>query len=204
MSQSYIAQNVCGLNYTQASVLTETRTRGYGFNIGGTGFPTTLSITGVPNLYCSSIIKAYLYYGCTYTEASPPATTATITNPFLSNSTLPAAMVGTTLDDICWSGNGSAMYRVDVTAMITGNGNYVVNLNGFANANYEVDGVTLLIIYGDATASYSGSIALYDGDLSNDSGLPESYTAKSFTACGATSGGTAFTLMGDVQGSASG
>jgi hypothetical protein len=113
-------------------------------------------------------------------------------------------MVGTTGDNICWTGNGSVTYRTDVTSLISGNGNYVVTLNGFANPEYEVDGVTLIVIYNDPTATYSGSMALYDGDLSNDDGYPETFTADSFTVCANSSNATAFTLMGDVQANVNG
>jgi hypothetical protein len=200
LSQSYILQNVCGLNYVQATMLTETRTQTISTNMNGKGFPANLSLSGLPSLICASVQKAYLYYGCTYTETTPPATTATITNPALSTSTLPAVMVGTTLDDICWPGPGSATYRVDVTSLISGNGIYNVNLNGFANAANEVDGITLIVIYTDPSAGYSGSIALYDGDLSTDGGLSIDTTLTSFSVCNSTSNATAFTLMGDVQG----
>ncbi len=204
LSQSYLLQNVCGLNYTQVSVLTTTRTAAMGFNYGGTGFPTTLGLNGLPSLHCATVVKAFLYYGCTYIEGTPPATTATITNPNLTITTLPATMCGTTYDNICWGGNGSATYRVDVTSLISGNGNYTVDLGGFALPNYEVDGVTLLVIYSDPSASYSGSIALNDGDLSNDDGSPEGYTASGFNVCNATTTATAFTLLADVQANTNG
>ncbi len=203
LNQSYLVQNVCGLNYTQATNLTETRTQTISCDTWGTGFPTTLAISGLPNLACGSIVKAYLYYGCTFTEATPPSTSATVTNPASGTYTIASVLAGTTGDDICWSGNGSVTYRTDITSIISGNGNYIVNLNGFANPNYEVDGVTLVIVYSDPTATYSGSMALWDGDLSNDAGLPESFTGGGFLACsGAT--GTAFALMGDVQADVSG
>ncbi|HTB07829.1 MAG TPA: T9SS type A sorting domain-containing protein [Bacteroidia bacterium] len=198
LSQSYLAQNVCGLNYTQETVFTAKR-----YNpVSGpapTGFPVNLNITGLPSLTCASIVKAYLYYGCTYTEASPPSTSATVTNPALGTSTVSSVMVGTTADNICWPGPGSATYRTDVTSLISGNGTYRVGLNGFASADSEVDGITLLIIYSDPSASYSGSIVLYDGDMSNDIGTPESYTAKGFNVCGVTANANAFTLLADVQ-----
>ncbi len=203
LSQSFIAQNVCGLNYTQATLYTAKR-----YNpVSGpapAAYPVNLNITGLPSLACASVVKAYIYYGCTYTEASPPTTSATVTNPALGTSTVTSVMVGTTADDICWPGPGSATYRTDVTSLITGNGTYQVGLNGFASADSEVDGITLLIIYTDPSASYSGSIALYDGDLSNDVGASESYTANSFTVCGATANANAFTLMADVQNNVSG
>ncbi len=203
LTQSYLVTNVCGLNYVQATQLTETRTQTISTDTWGTGFPTTLTISALPPSGCASIVKAYLYYGCTFTEATPPTTSATITNPALAVSTIPAALCGTTSDNICWVGNGSATYRADVTSLITGSGNYTVDLNGFANANYEVDGVTLIIVYSDPTAAYNGSMALYDGDLSNDAGVSETFTAGSFTACNASTG-TAFALIGDVQANVNG
>ena len=204
LNQSYLVQNVCGLNYTQATILTETRTQTISCNLWGTGFPTTLAISGLPNLACGSIVKAYLYYGCTYTEATPPSTSATVTNPASGTYTIASVLAGTTGDDICWVGNGSVTYRTDITSIISGNGNYIVNLNGFANPDYEVDGVTLVIVYSDPSATYSGSMALWDGDLSNDAGLTESFTGSGFLACSGSATGTAFALMGDIQADVSG
>lgn len=198
LNQSYLLENVCGLNYAQATVLTETRTARSGFNFGGTAFPSTIPLITLP-FSGVTIVKAFLYYGCTYTEFAAPATTATVTNPLLNTATIPSTLVGTTTDNICWPGNGSATYRADITSLISGPGNYIVNLNGFDSARYEVDGATILVMYIDSTAGYTGSIALYDGDLSNNSGLDESYTAKNFTVCSPTSNATAFTLLADVQ-----
>src|SRR5581483_6803958 len=43
LGQSYILQNVCGLTYTTASVLIETRSQPYSFNANGSGFPAPLN-----------------------------------------------------------------------------------------------------------------------------------------------------------------
>ena len=50
----------CGLNYVQASVLTETRSVGSGFNANGTGLPTTLYIGSIPA--SNTILQAYVWY----------------------------------------------------------------------------------------------------------------------------------------------
>ncbi|HTB32936.1 MAG TPA: hypothetical protein VK808_12985, partial [Bacteroidia bacterium] len=39
LGQSFLAQNVCGLNYVYASQLTETRTQSLSYNTNGTGLP---------------------------------------------------------------------------------------------------------------------------------------------------------------------
>src|ERR1700679_3525850 len=59
---TYIAQNVCGLNYITKSMLTTTREA----SNPGTGFPTTLTL---PNCL-GAPVKAYLYWGVSYWEAT--------------------------------------------------------------------------------------------------------------------------------------
>ncbi len=199
LTQNYLLQNICGLNYTQVSVLTETRTRADTFNVNGSGFPTVLNLTGLPYKTCPSILKAYLYFGCTYSEQSAPAATVTITNPAYTITTLPATIAGTTQDMICWGGFGSANYRVDVTSLITGNGNYTVKVSGFMAPAWEIDGATLLVLYSDPSASYSGSIALWDGELSTDDNVSITSVDKSFSVCAATPNATAFSILADVQ-----
>src|SRR6185312_8290581 len=82
LNQSFILQNVCGLNYIQATLLTETRTGpAIHCDTTGKGFPAHLILSGLPATGCATVQKAFLYYGCTYTEASPPATKAIVTNP---------------------------------------------------------------------------------------------------------------------------
>src|ERR1700691_2512860 len=76
LNQSYILQNVCGLNYALASVVIETRSAGFGFNDSGSGFPASLNI--VASCGVGSPLKAYVYWEASYTEASAPATTVTI------------------------------------------------------------------------------------------------------------------------------
>jgi gliding motility-associated-like protein len=155
--------NVCGLNWTEANVMTQTRSTIANVNTNGTGFPTTLSIAGIPAT-CYQIEAAYLYYTASYTEAAAPITTASFTNPALVNSVLASTLVATG-PSVGWGETGTAEYRVDVTANISGNGTYTVNLNGFANAAWEVDGCTLIIVYiAGPTNSTTATFALWDGD----------------------------------------
>lgn len=193
--QSYLVQNLCGFNYVYSSVNTQTRATWQ----PGTGFPTTCAIAGLPAGFV--VQKAYLYYGCSYTEPTPPATTCTITNPTPSTSTIASVMIGQG-GDVCWGATGTCGYRCDVTAAISGNGNYTITLNGFANADYEVDGVTLFIFYVDPTATYSGSVSLWDGLIYRGAfniTTPGDYTWNGFTACTASSSASVFGCFGDMQ-----
>jgi gliding motility-associated-like protein len=201
LGQSYIQQNVCGLNYISASQLTETRSRSGGINTNGTGVPTTLNLTGLP---CGggSILKAYAYWAAEYTEASAPTASIIITNSAASTSTVVATNIGTGPFTQWSPANGTACYRADITAEISGDGAYNVNITGFANANWEVDGVTIIVIYQDLTATYSGSISLWDGCIINTAtsgGGIGPLTYNGFTACAATTNDNAFVLLGDCQ-----
>ena len=189
----------CGLNFVQSSVLTETRSAQYSFNANGTGFPTTCSISGLPTTTCAPIFKAFVYYVASYQSPTAPATTVSITNPNSVNAVFPATLIGTG-GSKCWGETGTAVYRADVTSNISGNGNYAIDLNGFTNKNWEVDGVTLFIIYRDPLATYQGSLVLWDGDIT-DIDVVTPLTMTGFNTCAASNPGTgqAFLILSDRQ-----
>ncbi len=142
--------------------------------------------------------KPYLYWEASYTEATPPAVSATVTNPNLVVNTYVSTVIGQSLPK-CWGETGTAAWRADVTAAISGNGNYGIALTGFNNAAYEVDGCTLVIVY-TAPGAYSGSISLWDGDISTGFvALKFIGTFTGFTACAASPTASAFAAFGDMQ-----
>ncbi len=196
LNPSYFAQNVCGLNYVQASQLTETRSITAGYNTNGSGFPAILTVSGLPAT-CMVIQKAYLYYSASYTEVTAPGTTATVTNPLLTAGTYPATIIGTGPAK-GWGETGAAAYRVDVTPIIAGNGVYTVNLAGFINAGWEVDGITLIIIYTSGpTTNGTGSLILIDGMISSAvSNATENVSG--FSVCNSAPA-AAFGVYGDIQ-----
>src|SRR4029077_10130455 len=61
-----------------------------------------------------------------------------------------------------------------------------------------VDGITLIIVY-TSPQTWSGSITLYDGCMSNSTGASMSYTGTGFNVCAATGTASAFGCMGDMQ-----
>ncbi len=190
--------DVCGLNWTSAHVLTETRTQVVPVNTNGTGFPTTMTIGGIP-ANCYQIEAAYLYYTASYTEVGPPVTSANFTNPALVTSVVPATLVATG-PNVAWGETGTAEYRCDVTANISGNGNYTVNLNGFANAAWEVNGCTLVIIWiAGPTNSGTATFAIWDGDWVENTSSTTYSDIVSFPAPCTNTTAQAFVQISDDQ-----
>jgi gliding motility-associated-like protein len=170
----------CGLNYAYASQLTTTR-GGY----PGTGFPTTLTISGIPA--CASIVQAYAYWG---------VSTGTNNTNYTFNGTPGNATLIGTGPDKCWGLGGSSNYRADVTALVTGNGVYTLDCGTGAN---DTDGATLIIIYTDPSVAYEGTLILDDGCQVNTSGGQETHTMTGFSACATATQAHGFWVTGDQQ-----
>jgi gliding motility-associated-like protein len=193
----------CGINYVQKSVMTTTRyTACPCYYTPGTGFPTKVNITGLPS--CAKIIKAYLW--CEASCKTAPTSyviTDSVGNPLSANNTFSTTLVGTSISK-CWGETGTGTWRADITSIISGNGIYTVDLNGFTEKDWEVDGVTILIVYKDPSSTYTGTIALADGEDVVDGGSL-SYTLTGFNACAASSApaDSAFMVTADLQSNAS-
>ena len=180
----------CGLNFTQVSQKVTTRYA----TPAGTGVPSTLNLTGLPAPgTCWSVEKALLYW--TESSNSNGAVTATVTNPMSSVSNYNVSPVGVGIDK-CWGTSFTTNYRIDVTADITGNGNYTVNIS---SGSWNVDGLTMIVIYRDLTAPYTGRLMINDGLMANSSGAPSFVAINNINACATSTSGTAFLLVGDMQ-----
>jgi len=174
-------QTLCGLGYVQASAFTTTR-----YSPPGTGLPVTLNISGIPA--CATIQQAYLYWIAS-TSASDPSYT-------INGTPGNATQIGSGPDK-CWNLGGTLHYRGNVTANVTGNGAYTVNMGMGAN---PVDGVTLLVIYTDPAVTYRGTLIIQDGCIvSNSGGMPTTHTMSGINACGNGTNTSAFMISGDQQ-----
>src|SRR6185312_12737724 len=185
---------LCGLNYVQAIQNTQTR-----FSPSpGCGFPAPDTVTGLPN-GCINVIKAYLYCEVSCETSSPSNYTikATVTNPAKVKNNFTPVLIGTD-GPKCWSDQSTGTWRADITSAIAGNGVYTVDYNGFTDEGYEIDGISIIIIYQQNTVTYTGTFVLSDGQYTMDGGS-ETYTATGFTACAASSTATAFTDFADIQ-----
>ncbi len=171
----------CGLNYVQATVMTTTRYT----TAPGTGFPTTLNISGIPA--GANIELAYLWY-----FASTPGGSQNVT---INGDNYTSTLIGSGVDK-CWGLTATKNYRADVTPTITGNGNYTINV---ALGAAPVDGITLFIIYTDPSAAYQGSLIINDGCMATNGAITQSQTLTGFTACDNSTSGSAFIIVSDMQ-----
>ena len=139
----------------------------------GTGLPTTLNVSGLPAPNtCWAIEKALLYW--TESSNSNGNVSVTLTNPSSQTYNYNVSPVGVGPDK-CWNTTYTTNYRIDVTAAIAGNGNYTLNISSGA---WNVDGVTLFIVYRDFTAPYTGRLMINDGLIvANGSGTDPVYVA---------------------------
>jgi hypothetical protein len=180
----------CGLNYTQASVKLGQR-----FSPVGIPQPAPLAIANIP--FCAQIDKAYLW--CAGSGNGTPIT-ATITNPVGGTANFPMAVVGASVD-MCWGYPGTYTYRADVTSIINGNGNYM--LSGIdtssSNSGNDMDGATLMIIYKDITASYTGSIHIDDGCVVINGGVAN-HSMTAFNSCANSTSANGFMVIANLQG----
>lgn len=179
----------CGLNFVQA-----TQRLGKRLPQPGVNQPATYSISGLPA--CFVVEKAYIWSSMSGTQT---AFNVTVTNPLGNTSAYPAVCIGTGQDK-CWGYGGTSSYRVDVTASISGNGNYTIS--GFPTnpptPQKDTDGATLFIIYSDPNATYQGHMIIHDGCLVGIGGNT-AQTLTGINACANSTFGRAFCMTGDWQ-----
>ncbi len=178
----------CGLNYTQASVKLGQR-----FPNPGVLQPASFPITGIP--FCAQIDKAWLWCAGSGNGVS---ITATVTNPVGTTANFPMTMIGQD-QDMCWGYAGSFAYRVDVTSIISGNGNYMISgLPTLPTPGNDMDGATLFIIYKDPTATYTGSIHIDDGCVTINGGTA-THLMTGFNSCANSTSADGFMLIANLQ-----
>ena len=192
----------CGLNYTQATVLVETRYNQYAVSTFGVcPPPPPLNISGLPTN--AIVVKSYVWWEVSYQSGSSPTPTLTITNPNGSTSTITATMVGQD-GPKCWGEVGTRAFRVELpaeTSITSGgasgcNGQYNVTITG--NSCWEIDGITLFIVYIDPSVTNTGHIYLNDGCISMMGGsITQNVTGMN--VCAAPIYGDAFSIAADFQ-----
>lgn len=186
-------QSLCGLNYTSASTMVTDRYT----PAPGVGLPATLPITLPPCVGPNglNILQAYVWWIVSYDAASSLTPTLFITNPDSDTDTFSTVLSGTA-GPKCWGEIGTRLFRADVTSNISGSGNYVINITG--NTVWEIDGVTLLIIYRDPFATYQGNLIIHDGMITQIS-TPATQVINNFNACDSSSFANGFTITSDMQ-----
>jgi len=130
-------------DWTQSS-LGSLRGAGYG----------TLALDGVSG----SVTKAFLYWHGPTTSTDPSANA----NVSFAGTPIVGTQIGFADDNNWGSAINSQAYRADVTALVTGNGNYA--LSGFENADALVNGVSLIVTYDDGDSTNNRDVTFFDGN----------------------------------------
>ncbi|HWY11110.1 MAG TPA: T9SS type A sorting domain-containing protein, partial [Bacteroidia bacterium] len=149
--------------------------------------------SGIPA--CFFIQKAFFYTGG---SGSGPTINLSVTNPVATNSVFAMVNSGFSSTDK-WGGYGGTWTRrADVTALISGNGNYIISgiPTGFPN---DPDGGTLVIVYSDNTQTFTGSMVLADGTMAAGGGGNLNSVITGFNACANSTLDKHFIIAGDLQ-----
>ena len=205
LGQTY-NNTACGLNYVYDSAHIETRYFQATGTLPGCGGNCSWTITGLPSCYI--IDKAFVWALVSYVNPTPPSGSVTITNPAaVTNTFAPATGTAIGTDQSkCWTETGSCTYRYDVTSCISGNGIYNFSFTGFTGTPLgyftypydQIDGATLLIIYKDPSASYQGTLDIWDGAIVGI-GTTSAMTMTGLNVCATPTLGRAFTISSDHQ-----
>jgi hypothetical protein len=189
----------CGLNYTTATQkLGQRLSTSCCPATNGVPQPATFTVAGIPA--GATIVKAYIWADASGNGAP---VTLTVTNPTPTPFMIPMMVVGGDVDK-CWGYAGVFTYRADVTAAMTGNGNYLISGfpvdPGAATHTNDVDGATLVVIYTQAGAGFQGTLTIWDGAVVK-LGQSTSQTMSNFKACptGNIFNARGFAAFGDLQ-----
>lgn len=140
----------------------------------------TLTLTDVPT--GASIERAWLYWS---TWLAPD------NDPTFAGQALTGVQIGASADTGWGVGETSYAFRADVTALITGNGSYLIEGLQSSPLNGDANGAGLLVVYADPAASSSATIVVSDGartwcangaftESFDGFALPEAPTAATF------------------------
>lgn len=183
----------CGLDYTTSTQKLSMRVPL--INQPSVAQPATFPIAGIPG--SATILKAYVWSDA---SGSGIPFNITVTNPASVTAVYPATLVGSDQDK-CWGYAGTHTYRTDITAAISGNGNYV--LSGLPTnpptSGEDTDGATMMVIWSDNTQAFQGDIIIWDGALVVNGGVANKQITGFNNACANSLSARAFMCVADLQ-----
>lgn len=182
-------QEKCGLNFFHKSLKVTSRMA------TPPGNPTPVKIDISELTTCKKVEKAFVWWGVSYRSNSPTNPRLTIVKPNQQSVVLNSTIAGQA-GSKCWDEVGTRNFRVDVTSVITENGTYSFDVD---NDDWEVDGITLLVIYRDLQANYLGRMHIEDGLFTTNRGATYSHTKSNQTFCANSTFGQAFIIASDLQ-----
>lgn len=177
----------CGLNYVMVS-----QRLGQRFTPAGIPQPAPFVVNMSP---CAVIQQAFLY---TEVLGVASSVTANITNPASVSTSFNMTNIGSSID-VCWGMNGTHVWRTDVTSCFAGPGTYTLSgMPTSLSATVDCEGATLIIIYVDPYASYTGSLKIDDGCHTVASGSLN-HNMTGFSVCANSTFANSFMVVGDMQ-----
>ena len=196
LSTTY-SSSQCGLNYVSSSVTLGKKMIYNGLPFPGVDQPASLTISGIP--VGASIEVAYAWWDITGKDT---VGSMTVQNPDAMVSTFTGVRIGGTSGiQECW-GIGASAFRADITSVISGNGTYMISglpTDSIASdSTVDVNGLTLFIIYADATAGYIGNIVINDGFYLAKFGTV-TQSIENLSLADTSDLATAFMLISDMQ-----
>ena len=133
----------------------------------GTVGSGTITLSGVSG----SVVSAFLYW-----HGLDAGGGGTYVNPTVSING--NSVVGVGIGDastMCWGAGTSRAYRADVTAFVSGDGDYTVN--GLTSvAGYDVNGASLVVLFDDGNPNNNRDLVFFEG---NDASVPEGFPGES-------------------------
>ncbi len=190
--------SACGLNYEQSSLQLSQRSFTT-VSLPGVPQPAAFTISNIPA--CAPIVKAFLYVG---TQGTGGSISATLINPAGTGSVFPMTIIGQDVS-ACWGTGNTYNYRADVTALISGSGNYTISGIPTAAALWpgttDANGATLFIIYRDPSQNYTGNIVIADGSNVRAAGLGGGGQSSigGFNICGTPTLTSHFMILNDLE-----
>ncbi|MBI5506246.1 MAG: hypothetical protein HY899_15730, partial [Deltaproteobacteria bacterium] len=152
------------VSFKHAALNTDWTSAAVGGVGGGTGTITLAGVTG-------TVTKAYLYWH----GINNSGTGAVYDN---ANITLGGSPVlGTSIGDAttnCWGSGSSRAFVADVTALVTGDGPYLVE-GLSALTGHSANGASLIVLFDDGNPANNRDLAFFDG---NDSNIPDGFPGE--------------------------
>lgn len=195
----------CGLDYSVASAKVTSRdsaSQKPGYFTLGTGLPTSLFIQGIP-YKCYTIEHAFIWFSYSMPGKAPAKKfKVKVTNPKGKEETFTAELcgIGDKQEGTGWNDDAKHHYRVDARSIIDGNGAYTIDIDA---DTYYMDGLTMMVIHSDMSASYQGHIVINEGliyrvDKFNNDNIVR-HEILGLNVCEATTDTRAFTIFTDLQ-----
>lgn len=180
----------CGLEYQMQSVRLGQR-----FSPQGSAQPAPIVFNTIP--VCANILKVFAWtevlgYGSIPVQLN-------ITDSVAFDSSYVMTLTGSSID-VCWTMGGTHAYRADITGAITCNGTYWVS--GLPTStdqdNYDIEGITIMVIYTNPNSTSTGTLILDDGNITSRADTVN-YTMNNYSVCGTPMNAQALYVVGDKQ-----